>query len=109
MYVDMKSNFLTSIHEEDYLLNLDALDNAGGSSSVRDVHNNISIFNTISLSYDHVFKLCLLYIIIISFLVDPSHSTPTARRLRRHSRNINVDRYVQQNGGDRSSHHMPLV
>ena len=36
MYVDKEFNFSSSMLEEDYLLNLDALDNAGGSSSIGD-------------------------------------------------------------------------
>ena len=36
MSVDMESKFSYNAHEEEYFLNLDALDNAGCSSSVGD-------------------------------------------------------------------------
>ena len=34
MYAEIKSNFLSNSHDENYFLNLGTLDNAGGSSSI---------------------------------------------------------------------------
>ena len=39
----------------------------------------------------------MLVVYNIIFTVNPSHSTPIASRVRRHSRNMDVEQYVQQN------------